>query len=132
MNRLKDWALHFVKHRDLFLKNLTDIEEYDDSFIANFKTKAERYIVRENLKIEDNLSKDESIVIVTLNNARNFQVLISEWKVLISFPKLKVIFVEKISNGKHWIIHPYMHDKISDKASLKQGLKALYDNAKND
>ena len=130
-DRLKDWAIHFIKHKDIFLHNLNSIEDTETGFIAEFKTKKEEYIIQDNLEFTD-IPKDESVCFVTLNNQKNFAKLIAEWKIIIAFPKLKIIFVEKISNGKHWIISPSLHDKVSDKASLKSGLKSLYDAAKND
>lgn len=130
-NRLKDWAIHFLKHKNIFLKNLNKIEESEFGFIAHFKTKVEWYIIQDNLDFE-NLSKENNVCYVTLNNQKNFTKLLSEWKILIAYPNVRIIFVEKISNGKHWIVNPHMHDKISDKTSLKSGLKSLYDGAKND
>ena len=129
--RLKNWAIDYIKHRDVFLRNLVKIEDNEIGFDAIFKSKKEKYIIQENLELND-IPKDSSVCYVTLNNQKNFAKLLTEWKILISFEKLKIIFVEKISNGKHWIIAPYLHDKISDKSSLKAGLKSLYDASKND
>lgn len=130
-DRLKDWAIHFLKHKDIFQKNLKEIKEDESGFIAEFNSKTEKYVIQDNLEFE-NIPKEEYTCYVTLNTQKNFAKLLSEWRILISFPKLKIIFVEKISNGKHWIISPYLHDKISDKASLKTGLKSLYEAAKGD
>ena len=129
--RLRDWAENFLRHRDLFKKNLKDIKETNDGFIAHFKTKDEKYIIQENLELDD-IPKDENICYVTMNNQKNFTKLLTDWKILVSFKNLRIIFVEKISTGKHWVVNPHIHDKISEKASLKSGLKSLYDNAKND
>ncbi|MFW6230807.1 MAG: hypothetical protein ACOC32_02165 [Nanoarchaeota archaeon] len=130
-DRLKDWTIHFLEHKNIFFKNLKGIEDTEQGFIAHFNDKDEEYIIQDNLYLAD-IPKDRPICYVTLNNQKNFTKLLSEWKILISFPKVKIVFVEKISNGKHWTIHPHMHDKISDKGSLKSGLKSLYDGAKND
>jgi hypothetical protein len=129
--RLKDWAIHFLKHKDIFLKNLDGIDENEDGFLAHFKTKDERYLIQDNLDFE-NMPKESNVCYVTLNNQKNFTKLLTEWKILVAYPNVRIIFVEKISNGKHWIINPHMHDKISDRTSLKSGLKSLYDGAKND
>ncbi|MFW5852512.1 MAG: hypothetical protein ACOCUR_00620 [Nanoarchaeota archaeon] len=130
-DRLKEWIVHHLKHKNIFLNNLKDIVEDERGFVANFKDKSEIYIVQENLELEQ-IPKDEHVCYVTLNTSKNFSKLLAEWKILISFTKLKIIFVERISNGKHWTISPYIHDKISDRSSLKAGLKSLYENAKND
>ncbi len=130
-SRLKEWAIGHLRHKDIFHKKLKDIEDTESGFIAHFKDKDEHYIIQETLDFND-IPKDNHVSFVTLNTQKNFSKLLSEWKILISFPNLRIIFVEKISNGRHWTVSPYIHDKISDKSSLKSGLKTLFDNAKNE
>ena len=129
--RLCKWAKDFIRHRDLFHRKLESIEDNENGFIAYYKNKKEIYIIEDILDFE-NIPKDADVCFVTLNNHKNFNKLLTEWKIIISFSNLKIIFVEKIASGKHWIINPYIHDRISDKSSLKSGLKTLFDNAKND
>ncbi len=129
-DRLKEWAKEFIKHRDMFQKKLKEIKDTDTGFVAHSKDKDERFIVQETLDF-DGIPKDENVCYVTMNNQKNFNKLLAEWKILVSFKGLKIIFVEKISTGKHWIVNPHIHDKISEKSSLKSGLKSLYDNVKN-
>ncbi len=128
--RLHDWAVGFIKHKDLFHKKIESIEDDERGFLVRFKDKDEYYIIQENLDFDD-IPKDLDVCFVTLNNQKNFNRLLSEWKILVSFKNLRIIFVEKIADGKHWIVNPYIHDRISDKSSLKSGLKTLFENAKN-
>jgi hypothetical protein len=128
--RLQDWTQHHIEHRDIFLKKLVGFEETDFGFITHFKDKDVEYIISDTLNF-DILEKEKEQCFVTVNNSKNFNTMTSEWKILIAYPKLKIIFVEKISTGEHWQISPYMHDKIADKKTLKSGLKSLFDSAKN-
>ncbi|MFP4118311.1 MAG: hypothetical protein ACLFTR_05310 [Candidatus Woesearchaeota archaeon] len=127
--RLRDWAVGFLKHKDTFRNNLKDIENTENGFIAHFKDKDERYIIQENLDFE-NIPKNENVCFVTLNNQKNFNKLLAEWKIIVMFKHLTIIFVEKIADGKHWVVNPHIHDRISDKSSLKPGLKSLFESAK--
>ena len=64
--------------------------------------------------------------IITLNNIANIRFATGNWKKLIDFKFLKLYFINPFSSSdKVWIICPYVHDKICDKASLELGLKSM-------
>ncbi len=128
--RLKSWIQHHIKHRDVFFKKLVSFEDTEYGFIGHFKDKDVQYIILDSLQF-DSLKKDVEQQYITINNSKNFNTLLSEWKILIAYPKLKIIFVDKISTGEHWQIAPFIHDKIADKKTLKTGLKSLYESVKN-
>ena len=128
--RLQEWTQYHIKHRDVFFKKLNGFEELNSGFIAHFKDKDVQYIIQDSLDF-DELKKEQEQCFVTINNSKNFNSLLSEWEILISCEKLKIIFVDKISTGEHWQIAPFMHNKIADKKTLKAGLKSLFESAKH-
>ena len=65
---------------------------------------------------------------ICLNSSENFSFLTKNWDKFTDLKKLAVYFVNPFSKTeKKWIIHPYTHSKITEKSSLKQGLKSMFD-----
>lgn len=129
-DRLRSWTKHHLNHRNIFLKNLKNIEDSAKGFNAELTNKSEEYIIIDNLEFE-NLDKEKNTSIVCMNTNKNFQKLLSEWKIIVAYENLRIIFIEKINSNKYWQIKPFHHDKIADKKTFKAGLKSLFDSAKN-
>ena len=130
---LKEWAIHFLKNKNAMLKTLQKIEEniegYDLKIIYDNK---EDYIIIhpfiENFdEIYEKISKDKNITLILFNSKQNFDMIVDKWNRLIEFNKLTIYFVNMFSiTDKKWIIRPYMHNLIADPASLKTGLKSMF------
>ena len=64
--------------------------------------------------------------VVTLNTAKNVDILVDRWQEFILFEDLTIIFAQP--NRKHaqyWIIRPFFHNMIADPGNLRKGLKSL-------
>lgn len=129
---LIDWAVNYVKHKDLVTKNLNGFSVKDSYVEFNFKDKVHDYFIEESLKIEKIKSIYEKNsghqkTIVCLHRKDNFDFLITHWHDLIK-QNVNFIFVNPEHQDK-WIINPMLHNKICDQKSLKQGLKTMFDAA---
>ena len=127
---LREWAVGYVKHRDILTKNIIYIKEELDRVIVKFKDKEQIFLIRptaDNSLIQE-INKDKNINIVMLNSKENLDFLIKNWSKLIKFEKLTIFFINPFSGlDTKWFISPYVHDKICDKDSLKLGLKTMFE-----
>ena len=129
VNVLKEWAVNYLKHRDIILKTIVSINEEADKIIVEFRDKEQVFLVIPNLDkslIED--IKNKNLSIISLNSKENLNFLTDNWKKLVKFENLKFFFVNPFSEpDKKWFISPYVHNKICDENSLKLGLKTMFD-----
>ena len=127
---LREWAVGYVKHRDILTKNIIYIKEELDRVIVKFKDKEQIFLIRptaDNSLIQE-INKDKNINIVMLNSKENLDFLIKNWSKLIKFEKLTIFFINPFSGlDTKWFISPYVHDRICDKDSLKFGLKTMFE-----
>jgi len=131
---LVDWTMNYVKNKDLVLKKLEKIEKEKDGFdlYAKYKDKENYFVVMPILNdmnsLLQRLNGTAHYTIVALNSGENFKTLIENWSKLVHFKFLNMIFVNPFSNlDKRWVIFPHTHDKICDAASLKTGLKSMFE-----
>ena len=130
---LIEWFIGFIKHKDIVQDNLKDIEKdkggYDLKLIYQDK---EEYVivvpfVKDSNELLDKIDKEKRISVVLFNSKDNFNMLLDNWKKLINFDKLTIYFANMFSASEtKWIIRPYMHNMISEEASLKKGLKSMF------
>ena len=123
---LIDWAVLFLKQRDLFKKEIINIDvDYDNNeLIINKNTGLERVVVTTSLSDIKNIINKSPSIIITLNNKDNLRLLISNWRLLVKFESLKLFFVNP-KNNESWALIPFLHDKVADKKTLKQGLTSM-------
>jgi len=127
---LREWAVGYVKHRDILTKNIVDIKEEQDMVIVKFRDKEQIFLIRPTADdpVTEEINKEKNICVVMLNSKENFNFLINKWNKLIKFEKLTLFFVNPFSDpDKKWFISPYVHNKICDKDSLNLGLKTMFE-----
>lgn len=129
MEELINWTIEFVKHRDIWNKNL---ESYSvDKHIISFKFKNsnQNYIVLSDLTDECVKFKDlsDSKGIVCLAKKSNLKFLLNKWSEF-KQKSAVVIFVDLNTSSK-LLINPFIHSKICDDSALESGLASLYENA---
>ena len=130
MKFLREWAVSYVKHRDILAKNIIDIKEEQNRVIVKFKDKEQVFLIKPtaNNSVIEEINKDKNICVIILNSKENLDFLINKWNKLIKFEKLTLFFVNPFSEpDKKWFISPYIHNKICDKDSLKFGLKTMFE-----
>ena len=127
---IREWAVGYVKHRDILTKNIINIKEEQDKVIVEFKDKEQVFLIRPiiNDSVIQEINKDENIGIVTLNSKENLDFLTKNWNKLIKFERLALFFINPFSEPDNkWFISPYVHDRICDNDSLKLGLKTMFE-----
>lgn len=131
---LMEWAVNFIKNKDIISKKIQNIENGKNGFDLHVKYRdREQYFI-----IAPNISNIDSIMqkidnsahytIVTLNSKENFDVVLKNWPKLVNFKFLSIIFVNPFSElDKKWVIFPHIHHRICDESSLENGLKSMFD-----
>ena len=128
---LKTWYLFYIKNRDLMLRRIENIVDKEDFILIRNKDKTqETAIVADNITsystMLNKLSENEKITIVTLNKREHIKTLIDEWSKICSYKGLTIMFVNPDSQTeKKWIIKPHIHERITEKASLKSGINSI-------
>lgn len=131
---LKQWALLYVRHRDLPLRRISGIKDAGYGFvIANSDGTLTSCVIQPLFKdvhrdfIKAAASADKkSVLIVTLSNEENIKAVYSMWDALAASQCLLIIFVNPFSaQEEKWVLKPFLHDRVCDRASLLQGLKAM-------
>ena len=131
---LADWARSFIKNRDIISKKIEQIGNSRDGFdiYVKYRDRQQYFIIAPSIadmeSITQRVNNNSYCTIVTLNSRENFNALIKSWPKLISFKFLNIIFVNPFSQlDKKWIIFPHTHHKVCDEASLKNGLKSMFE-----
>ena len=131
---LVEWTANFVKNKDVIARKIENIEKNKDGFdlYVKFKDKEQFFIISPGIDNLDliipKLKSESHFCIVTLNSGENLDSLIKNWRRLIEFKFLSVVFVNPFSQlDKKWIIYPHTHHKICDESSLKTGLKSIFE-----
>ena len=127
---LREWAVSYLKHRDMIAKNIVNIKEEQDRVIVKLKDKEQVFLIRPTAddSVVQEINKDKNIGIVMLNSKENLDFLIKNWSKLIKFEKLTIFFTNPFSElEKKWFVSPYIHNKICDKDSLNLGLKTMFE-----
>lgn len=129
---LLDWAINYIKNRDLLTKNIENIEKNKNGFNVNFKDKKQYFIVKpfiDNVgEIINKINKEEHFSLVVFNTKKNFEAVADNWDILIEFENLSIYFANPFSKlDRKWIIYPYTHHQIGDSASLERGLRTMFE-----
>jgi hypothetical protein len=122
---LIEWSINYVKNKDLIKRELIDFKVTGHAILFEYKSKKHKFIISETLILPAKLEGVETTV-VCLNTKSNLSFLVKNWDAIAKNKNLSVIFVNPEFNEK-WVIKPYVHNLVSDKASLRPGLKALFD-----
>lgn len=131
---LKQWALLYVRHRDIPVKKIADIKDADYGFvIANNDGTAASCVVQPSLKGVSSqfvsataAAGRKNTLIITLSNEENIKAVYSMWDALAANPSLLIVFANPFSTQEEkWVLKPFLHNRVCDRASLLQGLKAM-------
>jgi len=131
-NLLLDWAVTFVKNKDIITKKIEKITKNNDGFTVKKTDSKDTFIVvpfiHDFNQIIQKLNKEDSFIIVVLNSKENFDIIIRNWDKLIDFNLLTIVFANPFSRlEKKWMLKPYFHNIICDNTSLKKGLSSMFE-----
>jgi len=125
LSALLEWTIFYVKNKDIIKREVKDYKILKNFVEFEMKDKKHVYYAYPELNEEVlDKCKDGWVTAVCLNKKENIKFVVSNWDKLIHNNKFSMIFVHPSSNGK-WIIFPYTHNKITEKASLKLGLETM-------
>jgi hypothetical protein len=127
---LKDWALQFLKNKDLILRKIVEIDEAGDTpdFKITFKDRVCFYHCTEELgDVDLNVVDPEKPTgIFLFHTKKNTDSLLENWKKICSYPLLTLYFINPFKEiDNKWIIQPHHHAKIADSASFKTGMTSM-------
>jgi hypothetical protein len=125
---LKDWVIHHIKQKDSIRRDSSVIKVEDSCITCEHKEGIAKYYCASNLKLEllRAVPESETVYFVCECNEHNFKLLSDHWDLLKLKQALTVIFLNP-SLAEKWIIKPFVHAKIADPATLRQGLRTMYD-----
>ncbi len=137
---LSEWMFNYIKNRDLITKKIEKIEEYmNKSYIfVKYKDKKQIFFIEpeitnidetlENINSAKKETDSEWSSLIVLNSLNNLKAMQDNWKTLSKDTKFSIMMINPFSVlDKKWIISPYVHSKITEPKTLKQGLKAMFD-----
>ncbi|MBU1199431.1 MAG: hypothetical protein KKF46_06990 [Nanoarchaeota archaeon] len=126
---LKEWAVQYIKQRDMVKQDLVSYKEEENKVLCEYKEgKKAVFLCKENLELDNikNIKKDETFFLVCLCNEHNFKVLADNWDLFKTKQNLTFIYLNP-NIAEKWIIKPFIHAKIADPITLKQGLRTMYE-----
>ena len=121
---LKEWTKAYVKYKDMVPRKVETIKETETGIIAKQKTREEtKYICMESIEtlLPGKVDKER---VVCLNTKKNLDWLIKNWE-QVKDKETVFIFVN-LEKAESWAVNPRLHNNITDKKNLKQGLKSLF------
>lgn len=124
----KEWAIHYIKQKDLVKKDLISYKEEEDKILCDYKEGVKAtYYCKENLELGKikTVKDDEITYFVCICNEHNFKILTDNWDLFKTKKNLIFIFLN-LKLAEKWVIKPFVHAKIADPATLKQGLRTMY------
>ena len=133
---LTEWTTTFVKHKDMMKQQIVSLEEKHGIVHVVMKgDKKQDYFVFEKIvdmkHVDDAGKKSDadqnySINVVCYNTSENLKLLVQHWKECAAHTRLLFYFVNpKSLTDMKWTINPWLHNRISDHASLENGLKSM-------
>jgi hypothetical protein len=129
---LKEWALNYIKNGDILVRQIEKIEENKDGWdiVVTTKSGMKFYLIVPKIEGFEGLLKkigDKRITVVVFNTKPNLEVIMENWSKIKDYPNLCIMFVNPNSElDKKWLVFPHTHERVTEKASLKKGLKALF------
>lgn len=129
---LHEWAEQYVRHRDLFERQIAKLEAYEHGFRIHQKDGSTRECIVKDL-LDDSLLPllSDHLLIVDRNRKENLEWVLRHWKRLAALPSLRIVFANVAKNEK-WVLMPHSHDRVTDAESLRKGLEALFGSVPED
>ena len=125
--QLKEWAQMYLKSRDVMERRITKLEDLNGDFIVHQTSGDVLFLIRPELTDVDEVCEKANgrVCVVVLNIKKNVDKVIKHWENLAPLKGLCIYFVNPALNEK-WLLYPYTHNQITEKASLRRGLESLF------
>jgi hypothetical protein len=131
--KLVEWTENYIRNRDIITRFVEGMDRNKEGWdiIVHTKSGDKFYAVMPSIESLDEVAKNadgKSVVIVAYNTKKNLDKTIEGWSKLTPFPNLSIMFVNPESAlDKKWVIFPHTHDKVTEKASFKRGLRSMFE-----
>ncbi len=124
---LKQWVQIYLKSRDVMQKSITGFENLNGDFVVHKTSGDVLFLVCPELAAVDEVVEKTTGAagLVVLNTKKNVDIVIANWDKLAKLQGLCIYFVNPKANEK-WLLFPYTHDQITEKAALRRGLESLF------
>jgi len=123
---LKEWVQIYLKSRDVLQKSIAGFESLNGDFVVRKSSGDVLFLIRPELSDADEVvQKAGNIGLVVLNTKKNVDFVVANWEKFSKLPGLCIYFVNPKANDK-WLLYPYTHNQVTEKASLKRGLESLF------
>jgi len=127
---LKDWAVRYIKNKDIITKKITSLKENESDFTVVKETEHKYFIIpflKDIKEVTEFKKYEHGKTLICFHTNDNFNFLIENWNDFVGLGRHFVIyFVNPFSKLDRVLnICPYTHQLISDEESLKLGLKTM-------
>ena len=96
---LKDWAITYIKNRDIILRRISTVEDKGDYFLVSHKDESHVVVIVRDvlssfaeliprLRELEKQHRANKITVIVYNNELNFKHLVTAWSELIQHPLL--------------------------------------------
>jgi len=128
VNDVKVWTISHIKQKDTIKHDLLNFKEEGNRILCEYKESHGVYYCQDNLDLADikKVAQDEAVAFVCLANEHNYKILVDNWDLFKIRPNWTFIFLN-LALAEKWIIKPFIHAKIADPTTLKQGLRTMYE-----
>lgn len=128
VNDLKEWTVSYIKQKDSIKHDLVSFKEEGNRIACEYKEAHGAYYCWENLELDaiKKIPVEEAASFVCLANEHNYKLLVDNWDLFKARPNWTFVFLNP-GLAEKWIIKPFIHAKIADPGTLKQGLRTMYE-----
>jgi hypothetical protein len=126
---LKEWTVHYIKQKDMMTRDLISYKEEENKVLCEYKEgRKATFYCQENLELDQmkKIPENETSTFVCLCNEHNFKVLVDNWDLFKTKKNMTFMFLNP-DLAEKWVIKPFVHAKIADPITLKQGLRTMYE-----
>ena len=124
---LKEWTQTLLKSRDAIKGDIISFEDKGGDFVVHKKTGDQLFLIRPELKVVTDVTAagNGPLGLVVLNSKKNLNAVIENWTALSALKFLCIYFVNPATHDK-WLLYPYTHNQITEKAALRKGLETMF------
>lgn len=117
---LSEWAIVYVKHKDLVARKLQDHKVDGEKILFTFSDRVLTAYAMEKLSVPKIQGKT---FIFALQTKENIELLLKHWKEFSEQKELTMIFVNPQKNEK-WLVNPHTHESISE-GNVELGIRTM-------